>query len=350
MTAPARGAGFKPTAGVAVMVGSSTFRGSEPLLLNPLAVRSLRLANATRFGFAVCVFVIAPSRMLAWHETGHKIVAAIAYNELDPRDRASVDSILKQHTNYRAWRGDFEAARTTLSEGQFVFMQASVWPDKIRDNNRPETHPEWHYIDYPLRPPEFPDLPAAHPKADVVSAIDGAVEALQNERTGKRNKAECLSWLIHLVGDIHQPLHCSSLFGGPFRGKEGDRGGNSFWIRMREDSARPIKLHTLWDGLPGTGKDPDRLAKKAEELVGAHPRGDFPSHTFGTAPVEWSKESRRLSLEKAYQPLPSLDGTQAHPVVVPPGYFTNSKALAEERVTLAGYRLADQIHAQLAAR
>ena len=176
------------------------------------------------------------------------------------------------------------------------------------------------------------------------------VEALQNERTGKRNKAECLSWLIHLVGDIHQPLHCSSLFGGPFRGKEGDRGGNSFWIRMREDSARPIKLHTLWDGLPGTGKDLDRLAKKAEELVGAHPRRDFPSHTFGTAPVEWSKESRRLSLEKAYQPLPSLDGTQAHPVVVPPDYFKNSKALAEERVTLAGYRLADQIHAQLAAR
>jgi hypothetical protein len=288
--------------------------------------------------------------MLAWHETGHKIIAAIAYNELSPRDQASVDSILKQHTRYQAWRVDFEAARTGVSEGQFVFMEASVWPDQIRDNNRPETHPEWHYINYPLRQPEFPDLPSAHPEADVVSAINGAVEELRNRRTAKRDKAESLSWLIHLVGDIHQPLHCSSLLGGPFREPDGDRGGNSFWVRMREDSARPVKLHALWDGLPGSGKDPDRLVKRAAELARTHPRGDFPPRAFGSAPVEWSREGRSLSLEKVYQPLPSLDGTQSHPVVVPPDYFKNSKALAEERVTLAGYRLAEEIRTLLAAR
>jgi hypothetical protein len=299
-----------------------------------------------RWTLPVLLGFLGQARAIAWHETGHKLVAAIAYAELAARERTAIDVILKRHTNFQSWKAEFEHARPSLSLGQFIFMQASVWPDQIRDSHKPETHPEWHYIDYPLRPPGFPDE-AAPNRPNVLSAIDQVSNVLTKHGASRQVQAESLAWLIHLVGDVHQPLHCSSLFGGPFKGREGDRGGNNFWVKLHEESARPVKLHTLWDGLPGSGKDPDRLAKKASEWMAAHPRNQFPAAAFAATPLAWSRESRQLSLDHAYLPLPTLDGRQAQPVVAPLDYFEKSKALAETQVTLAGYRLADQIRAIL---
>jgi hypothetical protein len=300
-------------------------------------------------GLVVLCFCLAQSGALAWQEAGHKLVASIAYSELATRERAAVDAILKQHTNYSSWRAEFDRAQPSASLGQFVFMEASTWADKIRDSHNPDTHPEWHYINYPLRPPDFPEQPAPS-RTNVVSAIEEAMAVLQDQNASRSGQAESLAWLIHLVGDIHQPLHCTSLFGGSFDSRDGDRGGNSFWIKLKEDSARPVKLHTLWDGLPGTGKDPDRLVKKAEEWKGAHRRRDYPANAFGGTAATWSQEGRRLALEQIYRPLPGLDGRESRPILAPADYFRDSKALAEAQVTLAGYRLADQIHLLLAGR
>jgi hypothetical protein len=61
-------------------------------------------------------------------------------------------------------------------------------------------------------------------------------------------KAIYLTWLLHLVGDIHQPLHCTAVFSEQF--PNGDKGGNDAFIRIRSS---PVKLHAFWDGLLGNG-------------------------------------------------------------------------------------------------
>src|SRR5438093_830575 len=180
----------------------------------------------------VVLLLSTQTHLLAWYDGGHQIVAAIAYKELTLEEQAAVDAILKSHTNYTSWRNDFASKPIGIELGQYVFMEASTWPDEIRDNNDPTTHPAWHYVDYPLRPPHFTDRPAPRPKDDVVFGIGKSTEVLENIHSNKRRQAEYLSWLIHLVGDIHQPLHCSSLFNSTFKGSEGDRGGNNFYVKL----------------------------------------------------------------------------------------------------------------------
>jgi len=305
--------------------------------------------NAIRL-LTIMFLLGSPGWSLAWFDTGHKIVAAIAYEEFNADERAAIDAILKKHPSYMSWTNEFAARPREIGLGQFVFMEAGTWPDEIRDNDDPRTHPAWHYIDYPLRPPHFPDKPAPQPDDDVVFGIKKSAEILENIHSAKRRQAEHLSWLIHLVGDIHQPLHCSSLFNNTFKAPEGDRGGNSFYVKMQTNSANPVKLHALWDGLVGTGSDADNLLKKARNFVSKNARSGFPPGTFTATPLQWSKEGRQLSLSRAYEPLPALDGTKLHPVVVPPGYLDGIRDLAQKQVSLAGYRLADLLRAILAVR
>src|SRR5262249_23934 len=160
----------------------------------------------------------------------------------------------------------------------------------IRDNNDPKTHPEWHFINYPLRPPGFAFKAAPEPDNNVEFAINQSVEVLKDSHVSKRRLAESLSWLIHTVGDVHQPLHCAALSNRGLTGRQGDRGGNYFFVKLKADSANAVKLHALWDGLAGSGNDPDALARKAADLAGAHTRASFPSASFISAPATWSKE------------------------------------------------------------
>src|SRR4051794_14840319 len=106
-------------------------------LSNRLQAFGSRLKMFLFYGVFTLVAVPAP----AWNDTGHKIVASIAYNELTPSGRIEVDTILKAHTNYNAWRAEHVSAHPNIDLGQFVFMQASTWPDEIRDNNDKKTHP-----------------------------------------------------------------------------------------------------------------------------------------------------------------------------------------------------------------
>jgi hypothetical protein len=74
--------------------------------------------------------------------------------------------------------------------------------------------------------------------------ITSSKETLLDEHADKEAQAEALSFLIHLVGDIHQPLHCSTLFNSTFKLPDGDRGGNNFMVKMKPTSANSVKLHT----------------------------------------------------------------------------------------------------------
>jgi hypothetical protein len=100
----------------------------------------------------------------------------------------------------------------------------------------------WHYIDYALKPPTFAFEPQPNPDDDALFGIEESEKTLSDRTAPAEERAVALSWLIHLVGDIHQPLHCASLFTEAY--PRGDRGGNEFFVMP---ASRGIKLHSFWD-------------------------------------------------------------------------------------------------------
>jgi hypothetical protein len=100
----------------------------------------------------------------------------------------------------------------------------------------------------------------------------------------------------------------------------------------------------------GSGTNPENLVTRAAALVNSHPRTQFPIELAKTDPRQWSLESRGHAVTNVYKPLPSLDGTLAHPVVLPADYFENGRQLCTNLVALAGYRLSDTLKSILAGR
>ena len=283
------------------------------------------------------------------------IVTALAYDQLTPAEREKFDAILRGHVKYAAWKKTYPAAGLPgLPLEKFVAMLASLYPDEIRNHANPETFPEWHYVDYPLIPPDFPMKHAPMPGDDVIAGIAksaGAVRALTRPFDA-RTRAKMLSFLLHLVGDIHQPMHCETLFDEKLPEPEGDRGGNNAWVKPPGGHA--IKLHAFWDQLFGTSGQLFRpvpvtiilaAQHRADELAPKFPRSELPELAAHKTPVSWSHESRALAISDGWRKHTLKYGlTEATAGELPTDYEEKAHAIADRQIALAGHRLADHLH------
>jgi hypothetical protein len=312
----------------------------------------VHLAASVAFGLAV-----APA--LAWNDRGHMLVAMVAYQELKPEARARVNEILKHHPQYDLLK---EGEPTPGPEQDlWVFMRAATWPDLVRSNRNPlhdaENHPGWHFVDFPYSP-DGTEGPApvekwngTHDPANLLQAADDVMNQLQAKSTADDRRAIALCWTEHLIGDIHQPLHATSMFSAQF--PNGDKGGNSFAVRRGET---PTSLHAYWDDVLGRGITIATLKTQVEgwmenpNLSRAKLDGDKPEVNVPA----WAHESRDIAEHQVY-----LDGKLKgvhhsgrgdYPASTPPlpsDYERSAKELAVKRVLLAGYRLADELNAAL---
>ena len=225
--------------------------------------------------FAVILVAVSVIDAYAWSGPGHMIVAAIAYRDLCSVERQKLDAILESHPQFDSWQNNFPETVPNLDQGLYFAMAASLWPDQIRNHNDPSTFPNWHFVDYPLIPPSFPDRGSPTPQDDILFGIGQSESILRSPSATARDKAEKVSWLIHLVGDIHQPLHCATLVNDIYPAPEGDRGGNEFFVKVSE-SGSPRKLHSLWDGFresQGKRMGPPESTKGFEGAVKRHYQG-----------------------------------------------------------------------------
>ncbi len=304
------------------------------------------LPRALHFFLAtLCLCTASPS--LAWNSAGHRLVAAIAWDQLAPEVRDEVVSLLRQHPDYARWirqTGEEDRERT-------AFIEASTWPDDIRKDKRfhssgqeapTQTLPGfpdmerrlgWHYVNIPLT--------ATAGSSPLSGQLDRQLEELPEILATSPIPAErayVLPWLIHLVGDVHQPLHTSVRVDA--QGKW-DKLGSSLKISNPFNSRRPLTtLHAFWDDLPGPPwLRGERLDQAVRALLAAYPR---PSS--GTSGGQWMRESWTLAREHGYppddDPLPAI--TQA--------FYENSREIANRRITEAGYRLADLLNRSLDPR
>jgi len=289
------------------------------------------------------LLLLATPSTFAWSGGGHMVIAAEAFKALSPELKAKVTEILKAHPDYASWeQAHAKAGADSLDLPLYIIMRASTWPDEIRrgrGGNAQYDHPHWHYVDYPLRPPKFPMEPAPIPEDDVVFGIAHCEKVLSDAKASPEERAVYLSYLMHLVGDIHQPLHCSSLFTEAY--PKGDKGGNDFYV---SPGGRGIKLHSLWDQLLGTSRNMQSHVNYAAEIEAKHPRRSLPELASHKTAKEWSLEGRNLAIEKAYldgKLKGSTEGISAPGL--PEGYTKEAKVAAEKQAALAGYRLGDEI-------
>jgi len=291
--------------------------------------------------FAGLIFA-SELRVSAWSGPGHMVIAAEAYRQLPPDLQKRVTEILKAHPAYSKWETAFAKYGDGMDLQTFIFMSASTWPDQIRRGGGADSqydHPHWHYIDYPLTPPDFPKLPGPAQDDDVLYGVAQCEKFLADANATPVLKAVYLSYLVHLVGDMHQPLHCCSLVTATY--PKGDKGGNDFYVMP---ASRGIKLHALWDQLLGSRPNQRTALNDAVRIQSEHPRQSLPELAKDTTPKSWSLESRQLAIDKAYLHGDLKGSTTAESAPpLPDGYTKEAKKVAEKQAALAGDRLADEI-------
>jgi hypothetical protein len=293
-----------------------------------------------------CLLLTSGAR--AWNETGHMTIARLAWLKLSPDERQQVTAILKEHPHYAEYLSS--ACPDGLSVDEWAFMRAAYWPDWIRSNYKDQYHQgPWHYVTAAFFPraSKLAAREVASPEPNVVTQITDSAEKIR--KTAGTERAIAMCWLIHLVGDIHQPLHCATLFNEVF--PDGDMGGNSSLVRIGDDP--PIRLHAAWDGM--LSRDPMMLPtildlvaqlQALEKDLPEAPKNDLANHV---TPAEWSREGFEAARRFAY-----LDGdlvtVNANPQpsddLVPrvtSAYMDQASLVAKQCAIKAGQRLSDQI-------
>jgi hypothetical protein len=298
--------------------------------------------------FALGLLLVVSTPAFAWNDKGHMVTARLAWRRLTEEERSKILEILRKHPHY----DEFLSAKRPngFSEDEWVFLRAATWPDWVRKHHKAQYHhAPWHYINYPFVPPGSRFDPERHqPRTDKENIVNRLPVCVNKIKEGSdRDKAIYLCWLLHLVGDIHQPLHCTAMFSEEFA--SGDKGGNLALVRVRTSQ---VKLHTMWDGLLGKALSASSIGRDTaaiEKMLQADPalvKEDVErNQTFES----WAKESFELAKTAAY-----LNGdlkvSNADDDVddddipdAPDDYAHNAGRTARIQIGKAGLRLAEQI-------
>jgi len=148
---------------------------------------------------------------IMWGNIGHKVVGEIAERKLNPKVKLIVNDLL---------------------DGESM-ANASTWADEIKSDPLYKQYNPWHYVNMPLDK-EYSDI-QKNQSGDIVSTLKESIKILKNPESTKELKSFYLKFLIHLVGDIHQPLHT---------GRFEDRGGNDIKLSFLGKSTN---FHIVWD-------------------------------------------------------------------------------------------------------
>ncbi|MGO7860195.1 S1/P1 nuclease [Rhizobium ruizarguesonis] len=300
------------------------------------------------------VFALSfPFTALAWWDEGHMQVAAVAYERLSPETREKADALIRLNPEYENWvAGVPERLRS-----QYAFVRAAVWADDIKSQivgytdegdttNSPTAgrnigyvdsfkHTYWHFKDIPYFVEGMTEA-----ETDPVNLETQIVTLTKGLSTSSglpdSVRSYDLVWLLHLVGDAHQPLHATALFSKAL--KKGDQGGN--FIEVTPANGQTVKLHAYWDGIFGGYSTPygaikDGLLDKTIKL----PEPD-PARAAISDPAVWLQEGRQKAIDSVYV---SPVGFDKGPYELDRSYETNARKVAREQAAVAAARLANLI-------
>lgn len=320
---------------------------------------------------ALCMLLaIFPISSHAWDDTGHRLSAYVAWELLSSQERLALFDILQQHPRFQE---DFLDAMpvnamvgSDLDKARWALGQAAVWPDIARGFDEEDLiryhRANWHWIDgawvrgngihgnvyvgVDSKPSVRGDAPGStiheHDADNVLVALEYNLHVLGDTASTPEDKAVALCWVLHLGGDIHQPLHSGALVSRELF-PDGDRGGNGVTVTGGN-------LHSAWDGALRSQPFEDTLRRLTTAAMQADPSD------LVTDPYEWLEESREIMQMSVYtddvkaavlrserrdSPLPEFSLSD--------DYIGRMQAISEDRLALAGLRLALILRAPLSA-
>jgi hypothetical protein len=246
----------------------------------------------------------------AFGPLGHRVVGLLAERQLSPAATTQVTVLL-------------------ADEPEPSLAGVANWADQLRDTDpeRGRRTARWHYVNFPRGDCVYAPARDCPDGNCVVAAINRNFLALADRSRPRADRAEALKFLVHLVGDVHQPLHA---------GYRDDRGGNDFQISYRDQG---WNLHGVWDSLIVDSRRLDATAY-ADVLAQQPPVPSDATRHSDRRTAEWAQESCRIVQQSDLYP-----ATHA----LPESYVTTHRALAEQRLRQAGARLADMINFALRA-
>ena len=311
-----------------------------------------------------CLLAVSLS---AWGPIGHMTIAYEAYQHLTPETKARVALLLKLNPDYANWDKQIPPGTSQADHDRIIFVAAAIWADDIKgepqySDDGPDPggnipsgtpasaqnvgysdvlrHRYWHFIDVPFSP-DRTTLPAV-PTPNAETQIDAFRAVLSSDQPDAL-KSYDLTWLLHLIGDIHQPLHATTraIATDPL----GDAGGNKVTLFGDAD----FNLHAYWDNLPGS--EAQFCAKKPHcvdraSVVATTLPSPPPATAHNTKTSVWVHESFEAARNVVYQ---APIGPKEGPYTIVPwsAYETKAVHLAQERMALSAARMAEVLNREL---
>ena len=205
------------------------------------------------------------------------------------------------------------------------YINAAVWADQIR-NDRPQSKP-WHFVDIPNNAPGYDPARDCKNQNCAIARIDLFAKQVADPKLSKVKRAEALKFVIHFVGDIHQPLHGAE--------DDNDQGGNLVFVTV---DGITDKLHSVWDTLlvNKLGGSPEEIAENLESRIS---EADVKKFSSGT-PTTWAEESHKIAHDFIYAQSKGKEHDEDNPVVLPNDYVAKALPIVRSRLSLASVRLA----------
>lgn len=252
--------------------------------------------------FIVIIMVLFWQKAWAWGTMGHMVVAQVAENNLSSTAKKSVNKMLLGKS----------------------LADVANWADSIK--SRPEwAHSKpWHFVDIPDGE-DYSTVEHTH-DGDVVTAITEMVDVLKSKTANPIEKENALKFIVHFVGDIHQPLHV---------GKPDDRGGNSLQVVFE---GRKTNLHALWDTIM-IMKSPMDYVKYAASLE---------TQSFQLPPYDIQEITFSRIISEcmgARKGIYDFKNASVQPIKLEPAYFNKNLALMNAQLLTGGKRLAILLNA-----
>ena len=323
----------------------------------------------------ITIFVGSASVVCAWDHPSHMITTAIAFEEIErlrPDLMERIGFMLMKHPD----PAPFWVAATDAANGKErarrMFIEGARWPDDSKGTSNDRL--SWHTARFPIiaddASQKTKDLVASRggrPVGDAIAALELQVSVMANPEAGADERALALSWFLHLLGDIHQPLHVTDYYSADYPTGNGSGALSYVWDPM-QDSAMP--LHVLWDSNSLRSTALEDIDRHAADFVDKYPRSMFPQLRAYSGPADfevWAREAHQIAVDFIYATDlefvkdPDEGQDQAQVVLKMVKYMLEGISPLEEapevsaehwaelqkhahsQVTLAGYRIADVI-------
>ena len=265
------------------------------------------------FVFAVAALVLAcawPNPAQAWGPLGHRLVARLAQAQLASPVQAEVDRLL-------------------ATEGLQSLADIANWADELRgsDPGLGRRSARWHYVNLGELGCRYDAQAACRDGNCVVAAIDAQAAILGDRSRSDTERLQALKFVVHFVGDVHQPMHA---------GNARDRGGNTVQLQLH---GRGTNLHAVWDTplLRSARLGEDAYVRRLRSAPAPLPADA--SRDTRTAAALWAEQSCAIALAPGVYPTGSR---------IDDSYLHRHRPTAERQVKLAGARLAALLDATLA--